>query len=366
MSEPEAAPTSFSVLVVTAEPDDRHSTQVLRRIVDELDRREGVGVTTVFLRPGTTPADGWGRVRVVDDLRTHWFSRVLAVFGSRPSGWFRGWTLRRWMAEGAAGVVVLDDGLGERVVQSIRPRPVVVIRSNEALPASAELEPPPLRTADLVLRAPEANPETPDSLESGHLLDAQRRASRAANARAAIREGLSVPPEERLLVGWGPDPWLDGTGLFIRTLWYIQQRSTMPIHGLWLGLDRDDAALAELQMEVERCGLVGRMHFQDLSDEATKWSGDAVFLPHRTEVLDLDGMLDVVAAGLQVVTFAPAILHDPAFRAVSPLDLDSAAQLLTEALHEDPQRKVDRTRRLDVANWVSSFLEAAGQQARGR
>ena len=108
------------ILLVTAEPDDRYSTAALRRIVQEFDTRVAVEVTTFFLRPGAEP-EGWGRFRVVDDLRTHPMSRVLAMVSDRPSSWFKGWMLRRWLRDAAPDVVILDDGLGERIVKSISP-----------------------------------------------------------------------------------------------------------------------------------------------------------------------------------------------------------------------------------------------------
>ena len=196
----------FSVLVVTAEPDKRFSTGTLRRIVEELACRPRAEVNTFFLRADGSPADNWGASRVVDDLRNHPLSRLLEPVGARPTGWFKGLILRRWLAEIDPNVILLDDGLGERVVQSMSSRSLVVVRPNEELPASAELEPPPLREAALVLRAADADAESPESLESGHLVDARRLAAVATSARADARQRWSIPPGEPLLVGWGSDP----------------------------------------------------------------------------------------------------------------------------------------------------------------
>lgn len=343
--------------MVTAEPDDRPSTAALLRIVQELDRRAEVEVTTFFLRTSAALADDWGRFRIVDDLRTHPVSRALSMFGARPSGWFKGRMLRRWLAEVDPDVVLLDDGLGERVVQSVSPRPFVVVRPNAERPITADLEPPALRDADLVLRATSEDAESTQSLESGHVVHAQRLARLATAAQTAERERWSVPDDEFVLVGWGPDPWLDGTNLFIRTLWYLQHRHETAAHGVWLGLSPDSGAVAELQMEVERCGLAGRMHFRGNDDETNRLVGDAVLLPHRT-VSDLGQVLEAIASGAPVVGFAPAVLEDPSFLTVSPLDLDGAARMLAVALREDPQRRLDRSKRLDVARWASSFIDA--------
>ncbi len=342
--------------MITAEPDERFSTGALRRIVREFDARPAVEVTTFFLRSSLRSLDEWGSFRVVDDLRTHTVSRSLALFGARPSGWFKGRTLRQWLAELDPDVVLLDDGLGERVVRSLSSRPVVVVRPNEELPVTAGLEPPPLSDGDLVLCATAEAVESAESLESGYLVEAQRLAALAAPARAATRKRWSVPANEPLLIGWGPDPWLDGTSLFIRTLWYLQHRHETPVHGAWLGLSPGTDAFEELEREVERCGLTGRMHFHGNDDATTRLAGDAVYLPHRTES-DLGAVVDAIASGNAVVGFAPAVLNDPSFLTVPPLDLDAAAQALAVVLREDPQRRVDRTMRLDVGRWVSSFIE---------
>lgn len=351
------------VLVVTAESDGRFSTAALRRIVRELGTRPGVEVTTFLLRAGAGPFDDWGRVRVVDDLRTHPVSRALAFLGTRPSGWFKGRVLRRWLAEVDPDVVLLDDGLGERVVQPMSGvRPLVVVRPNVELPASAELESASLlEEADLVLCAAAKGIEAADSLESSHLVDAQNLAALAAIARAAARQRWSIPAHEPLIVGWGSDPWLDGTGLFIRTLWYLQHRHDLRAHGLWLGLTPNDDASAELQMEVERCELSERMHFQELVDDGARLAGDAVFLPHRADS-QVDHVIDAVASGSTVVGFAPAILDDPSCLTVAPLDLDGAARALVAALREDSQRRWNRTMRLDVGRWVSTFIDAINQR----
>lgn len=331
-------------------------------MVCEFDSRVDIDVTTFFLRTTVAPHDDWGRFQIVDDLRTHPISRVLAMISDRLSGWFKGWMLRRWLRDAAPDVVLMDDGLGERIVKSISSRPMVVVRPNAEPPATADLEPPPLREADLVLLAAAEDVESPESLASGYLVDAQRLAALVAPARVTTRQRWSVPANEPLLIGWGPDPWLDGTSLFIRTLWYLQHRHETPVHGAWLGLSPGTEALEELEREVERCHLTGRVHFQERNDETTRLAGDAIYLPHRTES-DLSHVVDAIACGNTVVGFAPAALDDPSFLTVSPLDLDGASTLLAVALREDPQRRLDSTMRLDVERWVSTFIDVVDHRA---
>ena len=283
-------------------------------------------------------------------------SRVLAMVSDRPSSWFKGWMLRRWLRDAAPDVVILDDGLGERIVKSISPSPLVIVRPNREPPDTAGLEPPPSRGTDLALGGGLESVDPSGLPTWTYLADQPRLAALAVEARAKTRVRFGIERDELLLVGWGSDPWLDGASLFIRTLWYLHHRYETQAHGLWVGLDPGSDASTELEREVDRCGLGEYMHFQPVDDEPTRWSGDAIFLPCRLE-LDLGQVVDALAAGSAVVSFAPPVLAHPSLLTVAPLDLDEAARTLTGALREDPQSRVADSVRLDVGSWVSNFID---------
>lgn len=349
-----------SVLVVSAWPDARTSTHTLRLVVNELARREDVRVEVWFLREKQEQPRWYGS-RVVDDLRGWLPARLAELVGlRRVADLLRGLRLRDWHRRLRPDVVLLDDGLGERVLLPRRPIPVLVARRNTVAPDLAEWEPAPELAVAAVVVAPGevADPEAlPPELPSGDLRDWSRfRAMAEPEARRAERERLDLPLDVPLVVGWGGDGWLDGPDVFIRALWALGARHSIEAHGVWFGLGIDRHEVATLQAEAERCGLAERVHVRSAGTAAARASGDAVLLPYRSPG-DPEEVLAMLAAGLRVVTFPTNALPEPGVVVVDHLDTDAAAAALAAALVADRTEAVATfAERNDVALWVDRFL----------
>lgn len=350
-SKTHRAVKATSVLFVTAAPDDRASTHKLERLVSELDRRRDARAALWYLRTSyeRPPAPG---TRVVDSLRT-WPAAALAkaVGFTRLAAAMQGIRLRVWLRQLQPEVVVLDDGLGLRVVEHMRPRPPTVIRLNAHPPAHLLMEASPVspETAELVI-AP-CGLEPPRELiarwRTEELLtpEAARRARRFADRSAVTqaRRAMGLPEDELLIVGWGDDGWLDGPDLFVRTLWALERHHNLRVHGVWLGLVSDPDESARLRAEAEWCGVGQRFHHITHSDPAGRYCGDAVFLPYRcpTETIDL---MVAACSGSSVVVFEAAASHDPLVKRVPALDVEAAAATLASELGGDRARRADAAR----------------------
>lgn len=347
-----------SVLVVTALPDDRTSTDVLRELVDHFEERADVDVETWFLRsyPQHRP---WPGSRVVDDLRT-----------SGPSGWARrfhvpvlpsilaGRELRRWLRRLDPDVVLLDDGLGSRVLDGWSGAPAIVVRLNEGAPADADLEAGPPATAALTLRHARAtapSPSGPVRVISPDLHEQREAIDDGERALSEHRRGRhGVPDDVPLLTGWGEDGWLDGPDVFIRCLWALEHRYGVVAHGLWVGVGSADDR-ARLEAEARRCGVADRYHLV-VGDAADRFCGDAVFLPWRTAG-DAEEILSALVAGLSVTAFPSVAVPDEAVTVVGHLDIDAAARSLSVSLFEDRGDRAAAARdRLDVGALADRLL----------
>lgn len=348
---PRSSSTAPSVLVLTALPDDRESTAQLDLLVDELRTRRGARVTVWYLRclDHQTPPPG---TRVVDRLRTIAPLRVLDATGlGAPASWLRGRMLRRWMADVRPDLVLLDDGLGDRVLDVLDPRPPVVVRHNLHLPDFAELEPPPRARGDLTIVPPTAE-ETdddptvllelpwpdPDGTDPG-------RPFRDPSRRDAARAALDLPVDVPLVVGWGDDGWLDGPDLFVRTLWALEQRHGVAAHGVWFGLSADRREAERILIEGERCGLTGRLHHRPAITLDGQLCGDAVLLPYRSPTDPAD-LLPAMVAGAAVVTFRSTAPVGPGVVRVDELDVEAAATALAAALAEDRAVRIEHAAHL--------------------
>lgn len=353
---------ALSLLVVTAAPDDRPSTETLGVIVAELERRPDVDVEVWHLRatPEETP---WPGAPVVDSLREWWPARVLEGVGvPRLPAAMRGLRLRAWNRRVAPDAVVLDDGLGERVLVGTPGRPVLVARRNATPPVHADWEPEPVATPAIVLVPPGDGAPVPPgavAIASPHVRDytAARRAGEPAQ-RERTRELLGIDGSGPLVVGWGDDGWIDGPDLFVRALWALEHRHGVLAGGLWLGLGADPHEVDRLRAEADRCGVGDRCWFRPADTLAARCCGDAVFLPYRGAG-DPAELLEAAAGGLEVVTFPGALVEDPAVVVVDHLDVDAAAAALDAALRSDrPALTASATDRLDVAPWVDRLLAA--------
>jgi hypothetical protein len=356
----------LSILVITAHPDRRHSTEMLHLLVDHLARQPGTRVAVWFLRAGddADSVDRWPGGRVVDDLRTWWpAQRVGDRLGQRFGASLRGIRLRGWLRAVRPDVVILDDGLGNRVLDAWE-RPVVrAVRVNPTPPSDAAFEPPSLTTGDLLIGvdAP-IRAEGPASLALPALCDGRvpRRMVDHA-ARTARRRALGLPVGVPLVVGWGEDAWLDGTDLFVRALWALEDRQGIKAHGLWLGLSSDPHEADRMRAEAVRCGLSGRFHLRPITGDADRYVGDGVLLPSRVPG-DIQPMMRALCSGLVVVTTDGDHLP-PGTTGVPPLDVDTAAEALGEGLAGDRSTRSEDHRLLDADLWLEHH-NWAGQFSR--
>lgn len=158
------------MLVVGAESDRRASTAALKQVVGDLSSRRGVVVHCWFLRDGDVSVDGWPNPRVIDRLRT-WepVGRLERLGLRRLADLVRGARLRWWLVKMRPGVVVLDDGVGSRVLRLVPGRPIVVVRHNPGVPAGARFEPTFDGAPDLTLVA-DASESTAGVRDGGRLM----------------------------------------------------------------------------------------------------------------------------------------------------------------------------------------------------
>lgn len=367
---------SRTVLVVAAAPDRRASSRSLLDLVAELDRRPETAVALWYLRDGEDPEPGAPAPdHVVDHLRT-WRPAVVVdrVLGPANGNRLRAVRLRRWLRDLDPDVVLLDDGLGDRILGSLGPSVVRVARRNVEPPDTALLEPAAPPSADLWLVAPGADPAPADAgavlveRPVRDLAEAARLAAPVAQAR--LRERAGLPPDAPVVVGWG-EGFLDGTELFPRLLWALAARHGVVAHGLWVGPLVTPDEEARLRAEAERCGVGERYHLVR-EGPALRTCGDVAVLPYRDRADDprqptaeLPMVAVAVAAGLPVAAFAAAVaLDDPAVTSVADLDLDALAAAVAAGLAGDRSPAGRRARveaarrRLDVRPWADDLLAA--------
>lgn len=346
----------LSILVVTARPDQRRSTDVLRLLVEYLERRPDTRVAVWFLRcdPDGGDDEPWPGSRVVDDLRTWWPTRPLVGgAGRRVADALRGARLRSWLREVQPDVVLLDDGLGDRVLDPWQ-RPVLrAVRTNPEPPRGAEMEPAPLTTGDVVIGS---RPVDRDDGVAHLVLPVLRRRSLALPMadpieRNRVRSGLGIPTDVQLVVGWGEDAWIDGTDLFIRTLWALGDRYGVEPHALWLGLSSDRHEADRIRTEAARCGLAERFHLHPLTEEIQRYAGDAVLLPTRVPGEDTELILNALCIGQVVVATEDDHLPDQTVP-MPPLDVEAAAAALRDGLAGDRVERFERSRLLDIDQWL--------------
>lgn len=327
-----------SVLVVSAFPDDRQSTVELELFLADLDARPGVRTDVWYLRRFDQPVPGTRR-HVVDSLRTAPGLRQLDRVGAGVvANALRGRLLRRWYREVDPDVVVLDDGLGLRVLDVADPVPPVVVRHNPVPPPFVELEPPALRTGDLTVVAAARAAEFTDlhdayvQLPWSDFVGADAGVPyRGAAARDRVRETYGLPTGVPLVVGWGDDGWLDGPDLFVRTLWTLEHRHGIEAHGVWFGLSSDPREADRLVTEAGRCGLSSRFWHRPFVTVEAQSCGDVVLLPYRSPVDPAD-LAPAMVSGAAVVTFRSTAPVGPGVVRVDELDVEAAGAAVAAAL----------------------------------
>jgi hypothetical protein len=341
---------SVSVLVVTALPDERQSSAELEMLLATLAARPGVRTTAWYLRQlhyQGVPGDR----RVIDRLRTLPGLRQLDAAGAGVvANAIRGRVLRRWYRDAAPDVVLLDDGLGMRVLDVADPVPPVVVRHNPAPPPYAHLEPPARRTGDLTVVAASRTAEFSDDLDVYVEMPWATGAEtglpyRDAAARDLVRQQLDLPTGVPLVVGWGDDGWLDGPDLFIRALWALEHRHGVAAHGVWFGLSSDPREAERLVTEAARCGLADRFSHRPRGGIDAQSCGDVVLLPYRSAVDPAD-LAPALVSGAGLVTFRSTAPLGPGVVRVDELDVEAAAAAVADALVADRADRTDLTAHL--------------------
>lgn len=349
--------SDLRVLAITAAPDDRSTTRRLELLLDEINRRPGHSAELWYLRHRLDQASPSGR-KVVDDLRTWYLSRSIErVAGTSVAARIRGLRLRTWLRKADPDLVLLDDGLGIRVLDPMRKLPVIVTRLNPEPPDTAEDDRPfegapalrilvdgaPANGAIAVPDTAECRPPAPG-------------AERCADAefRRERRASLGLPAGGPLVTGWGDDGWLDGPDLFLRALWALHHRHGVAAHGAWFGLSADRHEAERLLRESERMGIREHFHIVEDSGMADRLCGDAVFLSYRDSA-DPSEVAAAVLAGPSVTAFAACDIVEPSramVRVVDDIDVEAAATALATGLAEDR----DQRWRSEAATTVRSLL----------
>ena len=357
-----SAPTS--ILIISGAPDDRHSTAMLRRLADAMVARPDVHVRVWFLRCAWYQ-EMWPDTVLVDGLRTWWPAAVSSRLGfDRVAGALRGLRLRSWLWRAQPDLVVLDDGLGERVLNHIPGRPVIVHRHNREETPEAQLEESLSRTPDAVLSRPDMPPDPRDGVRTIVEYDTRDDWSEARHigrdeVRGSARSALGLPADVPLITGWGVSGWIDGPELFVRELWVMEHRHGVAAHGAWFGSDRDPHEVDRLRAEADRCGVGDRFHHLVSDRPADRLCGDLVFLPYRDEA-DAEELLVAICSGQAVVTFPVTHLEQDAVHVVDHLDLEAAGEKLARLLQEDRAVRWRTTlRQLDVQSLVEELVGTA-------
>lgn len=371
MSSAASGSEPVRILVVVASPDARAGTERLGDLVDALAARPDVTVEVWFLRCAWNERR-WPGSRLVDELRTWAPASALDAVGLRRVGaGLRGLRLRSWLRRAAPDLVVLDDGLGERVLGGLAPGVVVAHRYQTEPAPDAHLEAPPGRTPDVVLVPPSgvgALPAVAAGVERvveyetrDDWAEARRAGSEGSRRRA--RRRLGVPDDAPLVTGWGDAGWVDGPDVFVRVLWALEDRHGIAAGGRWFGSDADAHEVERLRAEATRCGLGDRFDVHPFGTLEDRVCGDAVLLPSRDQVDD-EQVLAAICSGAAVVTFPVTSLDDPAVHVVDHLDVDGAAAALVAVLAEDRDERAAGVRRRHDLQSLLDELVARGRRRR--
>ena len=363
-------PTVLFVSLMPAEPgtsvDAEEELALLRALLDAVGVRSERWFLLHRLR-----GDAAG-FRVVDDLRTWWPARLVSgLHLDAVAGRLRGLRLRAWSRELRPSAVVLDDGVGGRLLSAVPGTPRTALRPTKrsrSVPADERSSCP---TVDAVLVG-ESAATALESIEVAGEVDltaasrielrramllSRRSAPADATSVARSRERHALPADVPLVSGWGDDGWLDGPDLLVRSLWVLEHHHGIEAHGAWFGLS-DGVEIERCRDEARRCGVADRFHLRPSIGEESMVCGDAVFLPYRsvrpgTE----DDVVVALLSGAEVVAFPSCEPIDVAAQVVPMLDVDAAAAVLADALRGDRWDRAARVR-ADIDAALTELVEA--------
>lgn len=358
----------WSILTVSPSPHERPSTSELQTILAELARRDDVRSSLWFLREGHDGDEGerfttgGGSPWVVDRLRTWGPARVASALGLEVlAAPLRGRRLRRRLREIAPDLVILDDGVGERILGGAERDVVRVGRANADDSLLAGMDQPIGAAADAWLVGPGASAPAGAVQQRpvAALLDDYRAARRFVDPdrRAELRSAAGVPLDALVVLGWGGGGWLDGSDLFVRVLWALSDRHGIEACGVWVTDDLDVEDEARLVAEAQRCGLADRFAIVR-GGPVLRHLGDVVVLPVRCRADRAVG--EVVASGVPVVAFDALGWDDAGISLVADLDVDAAAEAVASVVGSDRATlAADARARIDVAALVDDLVALA-------
>ena len=326
----EGSPSELNVLIITAEPDERLSTRRLQVLHEAMSVRPDVRCELWFLRD--YHGQRWPNTRNVDSLRTWWLNRLLTSVGlGRVASFARGRRLKHWMAIIDPDVAILDDGFGSRLLSAAPRPPAVVVRTNEVAGDDFGFEDPPVVVDDAAVNSSKGGEARRPGAHRFHPFgDYPGELEFGRGVRERGRGDLPVDEGVPLVVGWGDDGWVDGSDLFVRTLWFLEHRQGIVAHGIWLGPQSDEIEAVRVTAEAQLCGLGGRVHLL-ADDPEVRYVGDVALLPRRVP-LELAVVPRAGASQVPIVTFAPVSAVAPWLFGVPYLDLPAAARAVASAL----------------------------------
>jgi hypothetical protein len=330
---------SLRALAVLLEPEPHPGLDQWRTLIEASERAVDADLRCWFLRDRRH--ERWSGAGNVDDLRTWAPNRALGAIGlGLVASWLRGRRLRARFAEVAPDVIVLDAGWGERLLGAAGPHPIVAVR-DDPWPVSADPdeERHPEIGALVLAEHPDGASGDPTAGDrpivhwSPYLTDIEPWHPDLADERARQRTQLDLPPDAVVVVGWGEDGWVDGSDLFVRTLWYLADRHGIEAHGVWIGPMADATEVDRLRGEAERCGLADRLVLVEPGAGIDLRCGDVVHLPRRVP-LEWEIPATCAACDLTLVTCAEVPFRARWIRSGALLDLPGAAADLHDALQE--------------------------------
>lgn len=275
-----------------------------------------------FLREGEH-GDRWADHVVVDSLRTWWPARLLDLAGAATlAARLRGLRMRWWYRRVDPDAVVLDDGLGARVVPA-HAAPVIIERINELGNPDAELEDPHPRRVQARIGAGTA------------LVDTEMFDVTVVDSSRGVR---LTDGELPVVVGWGHLTWWNAPDVFARTVWHLERRLGRSVHGVWFSTEVGDEVQTMLTAEAARCDMSSTVEFRRGTPPAG-WTADAVLLPHRGAP-DLSEIVECARRGLAPVSFAHPDGYGELTDTVGYLNLAEAAQRLAEQIERGPNAEL--------------------------
>ena len=338
----------LSVLLITESPDLRHSTRDLELAAQALRRRPDVRVGLWYLRHGDR--DPVGHSWVVDDLRTWRPAATLDRLGARlPANLIRGLRLRRRLRVLDPDVVVLDDGLGARVLNESN-RQLLLTRRNAVGPSSDSLEPPVLRSDAILDSDPwRPPPERVPSLEMGPLRD--HAGSNSVNAMRVGRRALGLPEDVDVVVAPAS---ASNPELLIGVLRACKNGGRRRVHGLWVD---PHCSPSECSAARERASLGG------VSD---------VFHLRQVDLVEALPVADIVLMDRESADahcregLEPSIVLPYCVKGVGAAGMDSALNERVVQRLSNLERNPRSSQGRNANAWVERFMTFVGELARSR